>query len=191
MNILKSLLTLFLLPVVSGLWAQGNALWMRYPAISPDGRTIAFNYKGDIYTVPTEGGRATQLTTHPGYDGYPVWSPDSKTIAFGSDREGSMDVYTVAANGGVPVRLTWNSASEIPVSFSPDGKSLLFRANIMPDVKYAQMVIGPQIYSVPVKGGRPELFLTFEAANIQFNKAGDKIVYHDNKGYEDAWRHSA
>ena len=32
--------------------AENDPLWMRYPAISPNGETIAFTYKGDIYTVP-------------------------------------------------------------------------------------------------------------------------------------------
>ena len=36
--------------------AQDNPLWMRYCAISPDGTSIAFTYKGDIYTVPVNGG---------------------------------------------------------------------------------------------------------------------------------------
>lgn len=43
--------------------AENDPLWMRYPAISPNGETIAFTYKGDIYTVPANGGKATQLTT--------------------------------------------------------------------------------------------------------------------------------
>lgn len=42
------------------LWAQENPLWMRHCAISPDGTTIAFTYKGDIFTVPVSGGKATQ-----------------------------------------------------------------------------------------------------------------------------------
>jgi hypothetical protein len=33
--------------------AQSDAGWLRYPAISPDGNTILFNYKGDIYKVPS------------------------------------------------------------------------------------------------------------------------------------------
>lgn len=188
MNILKSFLTLILIATVCGAWAQGNALWMRYPAISPDGKTIAFNYKGDLYTVGSEGGRATQLTTHPGYDGYAVWSPDSKKIAFASDREGSMDVYVVAATGGIPQRLTWNSVSEVPVTFTADGKKILYRASILPDVKYTQFPSGSQIYAVGTEGGRPEQFLTFDIYDAQFNKAGDKIIYHDYKGYEDNWR---
>ena len=68
------------------MWAQENPLWMRYCAISPDGNTIAFSYKGDIFTVPSEGGKATQITTHASYDSKPLWSPDGKLIAFASDR---------------------------------------------------------------------------------------------------------
>ena len=49
-------------------YAQDNPLWMRYCAISPDGTTIAFTYKGDIYTVPSTGGRASQITTNPAHD---------------------------------------------------------------------------------------------------------------------------
>jgi tricorn protease len=50
-----------------------DALWMRYPAISPDGEDIAFSYKGNLYTVSSDGGRALPLTMHPAYDFYPVW----------------------------------------------------------------------------------------------------------------------
>lgn len=102
MNLFKFLLTGICVFILCGLSAQENALWTRYPAISPDGKTIAFNYKGDIYTVNVEGGKATQLTTNPAYDGWPVWSPDSKTLAFASNRSGSMDVYTVPASRRSP-----------------------------------------------------------------------------------------
>ena len=42
-----------------------------------------------------EGGRATQLTTHPAYDSRPVWSPDGKTIAFTSARDEGLNLYPV------------------------------------------------------------------------------------------------
>lgn len=76
--------------------AQDGPLWMRYPAISPDGKTIAFTYCGDIFTVPADGGRATQLTTHPAHDTRPVWSPDGRQIAFASDRNGGFDVFIMS-----------------------------------------------------------------------------------------------
>lgn len=50
-------------------------LWMRYSAISPDGSTIAFAYKGDIFTVPVTGGQARQITSNAAFDSRPVWSP--------------------------------------------------------------------------------------------------------------------
>lgn len=53
--------------------AQDNPLWMRYCAISPDGTSIAFTYKGDIYTVPVNGGKAAQITTNAAHDTHPVW----------------------------------------------------------------------------------------------------------------------
>ncbi|MGL6067514.1 MAG: hypothetical protein ACRC0I_02055, partial [Sediminibacterium sp.] len=54
--------------------AQGTALWMRYPAISPDGTTIVFSYKGDLYTVAADGGNAKPITFHEAHDYMPVWS---------------------------------------------------------------------------------------------------------------------
>ena len=188
MNLIKIICTGFLALVFSGLSAQENPLWMRYPAISPDGKTIAFCYKGDIFLVSSEGGRATQLTTHPAYDSRPVWSPDGKTIAFTSARDEGLNLYTVPVSGGTPTRLTYYSGSEIPVCFTPDGKEILYRSNVMPDAEYGQFPSGGQVYKISVDGGRPEQFLTFDAFDINFNKKGDKIIYHDYKGYEDNWR---
>ena len=106
--------------------AQSEPSWLRYPALSPDGKTIVFTYKGDLYKVPAAGGTATQLTQHEAHDFMPVWSPDGNTLAFASDRYGNFDVYTVNVNGGEPKRLTQHSASEYPYSFSPDGKTVYF-----------------------------------------------------------------
>lgn len=188
MNFIKIIFTGLFALVFSGLLAQENPLWMRYPSISPDGKTIAFCYKGDIFLVNSEGGKATQLTTHPAFDSHPVWSPDGKTIAFTSARDGGLNLYTVPVTGGTPTRLTFYSGSEIPETFTPDGKEILFRSNVMPDAEYGQFPSGGQVYKVSINGGRPEQVLTFDAFDICFNKKGDKIVYHDYKGYEDNWR---
>ncbi|MEG1950056.1 MAG: S41 family peptidase [Odoribacter sp.] len=188
MNLIKIIFTGLCLLVFTGLMAQENPLWMRYPAISPDGKTIAFCYKGDIFLVATEGGKATQLTTHPAYDGRPTWSPDSKTIAFASARDGGMNLYTVPTSGGTPTRLTFYSGGEMPVCFTPNGKEIIYRANVMPESAYGQFPSSGQVYKVSVNGGRPERFLTFDASDICFNEKGDQIVYHDYKGYEDNWR---
>ena len=189
MNLIKLFLAWASLLVFTSLSAQENPLWMRYPAISPDGKTIAFCYKGDIFLVDAEGGRATQLTTHTAYDYHPVWSPDSKTIAFTSGRDGGMDLYTVPVTGGTPTRLTTFSGKAVPTTFTPDGKNVIFNASILPDKDFGQFPSSTaQVYSVPVEGGRHELLLTFSAFDICYTKDGNKILYHDMKGYEDEWR---
>ena len=101
--------------------AQTNPLWMRFSAISPDGNTIAFSYKGDLFTVSSQGGTAHQLTSNAAYDAYPVWSPNGQRIAFASAREGSLDVFIVDKDGGTPKRLTTDSGNETPLCFLDDG----------------------------------------------------------------------
>src|SRR5579863_6492393 len=88
-----------------------HPLWMRYPSISPDGSTIAFEYQGDIYTVPSTGGHATAIVTHVAYDFSPVWSPDGKWIAYASDRNGNFDVFIVPSAGGISRQLTVHTAN--------------------------------------------------------------------------------
>src|SRR5438046_2142886 len=65
----------------------------RYPAISPDGRWVAFSYQGDIWRVLAEGGRAERLTSHLARDIQPVYSPDGKSILFASNRFGNYDLF--------------------------------------------------------------------------------------------------
>jgi hypothetical protein len=49
--------------------------------VTPDGRTIVFDFLGDIYTMPITGGQATALTTGMAFDRQPRVSPDGKWIA--------------------------------------------------------------------------------------------------------------
>ena len=163
-------------------YAQDNPLWMRYCAISPDGTTIAFTYKGDIYTVPSTGGRASQITTNPAHDTKPIWSPDGKKIAFASDRMGSMDIFEVNKEGGIPKRLTTHSGNETPVAYK-DAGHILFLANIMPTVEDAQFPSGQfqQVYEVNTEGGRPALFSSMPMEDISINHTGNTLLYHDKK----------
>ena len=170
-------------------YAADDAAWMRYPAISPDGTQIAFSFKGDIYTVATNGGRANQITTNPAHDTRPIWSPDGKQIAFASDRLGGMDIYLVDKEGGIPTRLTTHSGNETPLAFK-DNAHILFQANILPatdDMQFASAQF-PQVYEVSTAGGRPVMFSSMPMEDISLSADGKTLLYHDKKGYEDAWR---
>ena len=184
----KLILSAALLAASLASQAQQGPLWMRYPAISPDGSTIAFAYKGDLYCVPANGGEARQLTTNAAYDSQPIWSPDGKKIAFTSNREGSLDVYVISTKGGAPTRLTTNSGKETPIAFK-DNDHVLFSANIMPTAQSNLFAANEfsQVYEVSTEGGRPKLYSVLPMENISINKNG-QVLYHDKKGYEDAWR---
>src|SRR5262245_48393668 len=98
--------------------ANNSPLWLRYPAISPDGQTLLFEYKGDIWSVPAAGGNAIPLTLSESYEFAPVWSHDGKSVAFASDRYGSFDVFVMPSDGGEAKRLTYHSTREIPSAFT-------------------------------------------------------------------------
>ena len=185
------LLSLVLLLTVGENIAQNNPLWMRYPAISPDGKTIAFGYKGDIYKVDATGGTAVPLTLHEAQDMMPVWSHDGKYIAFASDRYGNFDVFVMPSSGGIPTRVTYNSAADFPFDFSPDNSQLIFGSsrNIQAaNVRFYSPRLFQNLYTVPVAGGRPILISGAGMDRAHYNSKGSQIVFEDRKGYEDPWR---
>ena len=65
------------------------------PAISPDGREIAFASGGDIWTVAAAGGEAHLLVTHPATESRPLYSPDGTKMAFVSTRTGAGNIYVL------------------------------------------------------------------------------------------------
>lgn len=165
-------------------------LWMRDIAISPDGKKIAFEYKGDIYTVPTSGGVATRLTTLPSYEAEPIWSPNGEKIAFISDRHGNSDVFIMPSTGGTATRLTFNSAAESPKAFTPDGKNVLYSARIQDPSTSIQFPSGrmTELHSVPATGGRSVLVNPAVVNMMSIFNDGKSMIFEDAKGMEDNWR---
>ena len=102
------------------------------PALSPDGRLIAYTWKGgankglNIYVQQVDAGTPVRLTSESTRDGSPKWSPDGRYIAFvrGSVDPNKNGIYLIPALGGPERHLhtTWSSG----VDWSPDGKHLVF-----------------------------------------------------------------
>ncbi len=190
------LMTVSMCAATGTLSAAEQAHWLRYPTISPDGGTVVFSYRGDLYRVPSEGGLATQLTVHEAQDTMPVWSPDGTKIAFASDRYGNLDVFVMPAEGGEATRLTFHSADDEPTSFTPDGTAVLFSSARLDSKDCVQFPVSaqPELYRVAVEGGMPRQVLTTPAMYATYDDAEKRLAYSDHKGYEMEWRkhdHSA
>ncbi|MGD8868228.1 MAG: PDZ domain-containing protein, partial [Gemmatimonadales bacterium] len=147
------LLTLSL-PVATDSIAQDQRPFARFPDVSPDGRTVAFSFQGDIWTVPVDGGRAVRLTIHEAYESHPRFSPDGTRLAFMSDRYGSDDIFVMELDNGAPRRLTYHSATDVLSDWTPDDR-LLFETRRT----YAQVEREREIYQVSADGGTPDRLL--------------------------------
>jgi len=95
------------------------------PALSPDGKTLVFSWRGDLWTVPSSGGTARALTFHPARETLPRFSPDGKQLAFVSYRTGTHQVFVMDTEGGAPRQVTFHSEGSAVQDWFPDGKALL------------------------------------------------------------------
>ncbi|MAW61667.1 MAG: hypothetical protein CMJ94_12670 [Planctomycetes bacterium] len=105
-------------------------------ALSPDGESIAFVARGDVYVLRKHDKirRAARVTSHPAGDSNPVWVEEGKALLFVSERDGNAEVYRVrpadedtpfyAARDFVTERVTNNEADDYDLKISPDGERL-------------------------------------------------------------------
>jgi Tol biopolymer transport system component/DNA-binding winged helix-turn-helix (wHTH) protein len=103
-----------------------------YPAISPDGKTVAFFRNYDLYLVPTAGGEPKLLVSNTTRSKSPAWTPDGREILFLSTRsdDSSLSLWRVPATGGTPEQVVAAGQNLHSFAVSRDGQRLALTQGI-------------------------------------------------------------
>ena len=98
-------------------------------AVAPDGRTLAVDLQGSIWTIPAAGGTATRITDIYNDARQPTFSPDGKWITFFAYRDGGYDIWAVAPDGTNQHKLTWGPFDDREPIWSHDGTRVAFSSD--------------------------------------------------------------
>ncbi|MBD3369631.1 hypothetical protein GF402_04625 [Candidatus Fermentibacteria bacterium] len=148
----------------------------RTPAVSPDGRTVIFCWRGDLWETASGGGRIRCLTPGPGRETEPAYSPDGSMLAFTSYRSGEGDVYVMDSRGGPARRLTYHDGEDLVLGWTESGDSVLFASS-------RELGQG-WVYGVSPEGGTPRRSLPVTTRNLAFHN-GIPLI---ERGVTSWWR---
>lgn len=98
-------------------------------AVSPDGKTLAYDVLGRIWLMPVEGGEGKPVTDSLGNARQPSWSPDGKQITFQGYWQGNWHIYIVNADGSNLKQMTSGDFDYREPHWSPDGTTLAFSSD--------------------------------------------------------------
>ena len=159
-----------------------EVLYARYPALSPDGQTIAFTYQGDIWMVPVDGGQARRLTVHEAEDIRPQFSPDGKWVLFSSRRFNNYDVFVIPSQGGTARQLTFHSADDYASGWFPGSDSVVFTSS---------REGWRDIYKISIDGGMPIGLINSPAEQEyggRISPDGRYLLFNTGSGLSRWWR---
>jgi Tol biopolymer transport system component/imidazolonepropionase-like amidohydrolase len=150
------------------------------PALSPDGKQVAFVALNQLYLMKI-GGAPVALTHDTFYKQGPAWSPDGKTLAYVSDKDGIENVYlhdVTAASTDGDKRVSPSQEAQIMPAWSPDGKLIACQ-----DHTGATVVI-----NVATGAARPLAPATFFPGRPAFSASGQTVAIATIKPYTKRYR---
>jgi imidazolonepropionase-like amidohydrolase/Tol biopolymer transport system component len=156
--------------------AEGS--WMNVD-VSPDGRTIAFDLLGDIYTMPIAGGTPRRIAEGLAYEQQPRFSPDGRRIAFVSDRGGGDNIWIMNADGSDKRQLTKEDFRLLnQPSWSPDGRFIIAKKHFTTGRSLGTGEVW--LYHVSGGGGVP---LVKKPNEVHQKELGEPIYAPDGKSF--------
>lgn len=154
-NIAIILAALFCLATFSPPAGADDNGYPQYPSLTPEGGHTVFSWAGDLWAVPSAGGAATRLTSHPADELASAVSPDGSLLAFESTREGAKNIYVADLSSvagtlvaGSPRRLTFADSAHNLSGFNADGTAVLFSSFMERDIYREE-----RMFQAPLDGG--------------------------------------
>ncbi|MGA2271077.1 MAG: protein kinase [Bryobacteraceae bacterium] len=166
------------------------------PAVSPDGRTLAFlrfvRADEDVYVQPLAGGPARRLTQRSQQLGGLIWA-SNREVLFSSTAAGSISMWRMVADGSSeqqPVLGVLDGARDPAISHPANGPSRLAYTRIAADSNIWRMEIAPNARDGVRTVAQPASIIasTREDISPQFSPDGKRIVFASGRdGYSEIW----
>ncbi len=165
----------------------------RFPALSPDGKMIAFCRAtgishGDLYLISINGGEPKRLTFDQALTTWPTWTPDGREILSLSNRRGSIGtlenrLWRMPANGGEPHPIDVGGRNLTAIAISKQGNRLAWAENLR-DMNIWQIELDGAQKPTP----RQLVLSTQQENSPQYSPDGSKIVFaSDRSGSPEIW----
>ena len=155
------------------LWSGQGARVFGGPAISPDGRNIAFTVRqrgqSVLYVMRTDGTNARIVTDSLDLQGAPAWAPDGRSITLAADDHGVPHLFRLAIDGGSPAPFVREYS--VDPAWAPDGRFVVYSG---PDIGTTFSVKAVTAEAAP--HSLPALTLTRGARHLAFLPGGGALV---------------
>jgi Tol biopolymer transport system component len=156
--------------------------WMSLD-VSPDGKTIVFDFLGDLYLLPFTGGKAKPFLREMSFESHPKFSPDGKHILFISDRSGGENAWRFSLDRKDSLQITkGNTDTFQSAEWTPDGNYVVVskgRRNLKLWLYHKDGGGGAQLIT------KPDNLKTVEPA---FSNDGRYVWFSQRNG---AWNYNA
>jgi Tol biopolymer transport system component len=156
------------------LWSGQGAQLIGGPAISPDGRSIAFSVRQGgqtlLYVMHADGTNARIVTDLLDLQGAPAWAPDGQSISTAAADHGTPHLYRVPVDGGTPALFVQEYA--VDPTWAPDGRLVVYSG---PDIgtTFSVKAVTADAAVHPL----PTLTLTRGARRLAFLPGGRELVF--------------
>ncbi len=156
---------------------------LRWVAVAPDGKRVAYQALGSIYVRDLPNGTPRRLTTQTDhFELYPSWSRDGKSLVYttwNDDTLGSIRVAVVPT--GVSRVVTDKPGHYFEPVFSPDGSKIVYTKGTGGYLRSTAWSADPGLYQVPSVGGKSTLIVE-DGFAPRFGKSSDRVFFVKTEG---------